>query len=281
MDARKRIMLANLESRIRTSAEREQFARNLLRKELVEKAVAGDVAGIRETLELIAEEVARGGGRPRATVEVRNDGGQSLLSIAAQLDNVELATFLLTHYKEVDKDKWDLAEGEVSAEAKIFKANPNSRDLKGWTCLCIAVFHDSRKVLQLLLEHGGDPNIRSSYNKNAWDLAKDETDAAEHVTKSKAEIRQVLVDHDTVVRSAARKQIFSHGEAGVGVVLGDAGMYEGLEKDGSALVMNIEMNREMAGTNSKPTADKKGKGKGKAAATAGAATAKKDVKGKK
>jgi hypothetical protein len=29
--------------------------------------------------------------RPRATVEVRNDSGQSLLSIAAQNDDVELA----------------------------------------------------------------------------------------------------------------------------------------------------------------------------------------------
>ena len=45
-------------------------------------------------------------------------------------------------------------------------------DLKGWTCVCIAVFHDSRKVLKLLLQHGGDPNIYSSYHKNAWDLAK-------------------------------------------------------------------------------------------------------------
>jgi len=34
------------------------------------------------------------------------------------------------------------------------------------------VFHDSRRVLQALLEAGADPNIRSSYNKNAWDLAK-------------------------------------------------------------------------------------------------------------
>jgi len=61
---------------------------------------------------------------------------------------------------------------DVSVEAKTFKCNPNTRDLKGWTCVCIAVFHDSLKVLQVLLENGGDPNIRSSYNKNAWDLSK-------------------------------------------------------------------------------------------------------------
>lgn len=176
MEARRRIMLANLEARIKTSAEREQHAKNLIRLELVALAVAGDIEGIKQALGRIAEEVENTHQRPRATVEVRNDSGQSLLSIAAQTDNVELATFLLTYWKAVDKDKWGLLEGELSAEAKIFRANPNSRDMKGWTCLCIAVFHDARKVLALLLEHGGDPNIRSSYNKNAWDLAKVRTD---------------------------------------------------------------------------------------------------------
>jgi ankyrin repeat protein len=53
----------------------------------------------------------------------------------------------------------------MSIEAQVFKTNPNSRDLKGWSCACIAVFHESKKVLALLLKHGADPNIRSSYNK--------------------------------------------------------------------------------------------------------------------
>ncbi len=49
--------------------------------------------------------------KPRATVEVRNDGGQSLLSIAAQFDFIDLAMFLLTHYKTIDADRWDLNPG--------------------------------------------------------------------------------------------------------------------------------------------------------------------------
>lgn len=106
------------------------------------------------------------------TAEVRNDAGMSLLCIAAKFDYEDMARFLLTHWKDCDKDRWDLAEGEMSTEAKTFKTNPNARDLKGWNCACIAVFHDSRKVLRLLLENGADPSIRSSYNKNAWDLAK-------------------------------------------------------------------------------------------------------------
>ena len=108
----------------------------------------------------------------RASVEVRNNLGQSLLSIAAQKDNEDLATMLLTYWKECDLDRWDIPVGEISLTAKCFKPNPNSRDLKGWTCVCVAVFHDSKKVLKLILEHGGDPNIRSTYNKNAWDIAK-------------------------------------------------------------------------------------------------------------
>lgn len=172
MESRRRTILANLEARIKTSAEREFYARNVIRKELISKAESGDVDGIKQILTEVAAEATESNGRPRATVEVRNDQGQSLLSIAAHNDFVELAEFLLTYYKEVDKDRWDLTEGEISEEAKIFKPNVNSRDLSGWTCACIAVFHDSRKVLKLLLEHGADPNMRSSYNKNAWDLAK-------------------------------------------------------------------------------------------------------------
>jgi len=196
IEQRRRVILASLESRIKTSAEREFFAKNLIRKELVEKASSGDVEGVSELLQEVAREAQASGSKPRASVEVRNDSGQSLLSIAAQSGYFEMAEFLLSHYKKVDADRWDLLPGEISDEAKIFKPNVNSRDFKGWTCVCIAVFHDSRKVLQLLLENGGDPNVRSSYNKCAWDLAKDELDAAERVTKSNKEIRQVLIDHD-------------------------------------------------------------------------------------
>ena len=55
--------------------------------------------------------LTRSPAKPRATVEVRNDGGQSLLSIAAQFDFIDLAMFLLTHYKTIDADRWDLNPG--------------------------------------------------------------------------------------------------------------------------------------------------------------------------
>lgn len=84
---------------------------------------------------------------------MRNNQGQSLLSIAAQRDDEKMVDFLLTHWKTCDADRWDLVEGELSMEAKVFKTNPNARDLKGWSPACIAVFHDSRKVVVMNTVH--------------------------------------------------------------------------------------------------------------------------------
>jgi hypothetical protein len=132
MEERKQIILFNLESRIKTSVEREFFARNLIRKELVEKAENGDFFAIKEMLLVISNEAEKSNSKPRGSVEVRNDNGQSLLSIAAQHDYEDLALFLLTYWKSCDKDRFDLVENELSVEAKVFKPNVNSRDLKGF-----------------------------------------------------------------------------------------------------------------------------------------------------
>ena len=245
-EKRRREILLKIEERIKTSAEREQFARAKIRQELVQKAEQGDIEGIKEMLKMIADEAEKTGTKPRATAEVRNEQGQSLLSIAAQHDYEELALFLLTYHKECDKDRWDLVEGDKSIESQVFKTNPNTRDLKGWSCSCIAVFHESKKVLALLLQHGADPNIRSSYNKNAYDLAKDELDAANHVIKSKAEIRQVLLDFDSTNTANA---IF--GRLDAQPVKGSSDLYKDLDTEGSPIVMSIEMNNEMQKENNK------------------------------
>lgn len=85
-------------------------------------------------------------------------------------------------------------------------------------------------------------------------------DAAEKVTKSHAEIRRILQDHD---RSQTNPKLFATGEV---VKTADAAdIYEGLEKDGTATVMNIEMNREM---HNESADKKKGGGKGKGGGTA-------------
>lgn len=194
-------MESKIEERITTAVERENYARHKLRQELVEKAEKGDEAGIKETLTMMADEVDKTDSKPRVTAEARDaETGMTLVAIATKQDNESLCRFLLTYWKQCDIDSGAsmfLKPGELSAEAKTFRTNPNSRDMKGWSCVCIAVFHDARRCLRLLLEHGGDPNLKSSYNKNAWDLAKDELDAAEKVVKSKADIREILIEYDT------------------------------------------------------------------------------------
>jgi hypothetical protein len=168
----------------------------------------------------------------------------------------------LTHWKDLDKDRWDLKEGELSVEAKTFRGLPNSRDLKGWTCVCIAVFHESKNALKLLLTHGGDPNIRSSYNKNAWDLAKDELDAANNIVRSKAEIRSVLVENDTTNSSST---LFGSGKAQIKAGRGDTGdIYDGLDPhgDGTALVMQLEMQKDAAAASESKEKKEKEKGGG-------------------
>ena len=251
MEQRQHEIMAKIEERIKTSVEREAYAKMQLNKDLVEKAENGDIDGIKEILLMVAEEAEQTNTRPRVTAECRNVNGQSLLSIAAQKDDLELATFLLTHWKKCDEDNIFLAEGEQSMEGKVFKTSPNTRDLKGWTCTAIAVFHNSLKVLQLLLEHGGDPNIRSSYNKNAWDLAKDELDAAEHVVKDNSSIREVLTKYDISQKTG---NLFGVGNVSVG----ESDVYKDLDKDGTAMVMNIEMNKVLQDEVATNT-DKKGK----------------------
>ena len=77
-----------------------------------------------------------------------------------------------------------------------------------------------------MLEHGADPALKSSYNKNAWDLAKDELDAALNVVKSNAEIRQILKDHESEKASKLFGQnnisaaiVGDHGEALICVIV--------------------------------------------------------------
>jgi hypothetical protein len=97
-----------------------------------------------------------------------------LLALAAQHGKLDIATMLLTHYKEVDADNpfLDKEMGEMSTEAKVFKSNANCRDSKGWNPCAIAVFHDNKPMLELLIEHGGDPSVKNSYHKSAIDLVR-------------------------------------------------------------------------------------------------------------
>ena len=70
-------------------------------------------------------------------------------------------------------------------------------------------------------------------------------DAAEHIIRSRADIRQVIIDYDQTANKST--VLFGTGE---GVpVNGGSDMYEGLGKDGSPIVMQLEeANKGKTGT---------------------------------
>ena len=65
LEKRKAEMLASAEARIRTSAEREEFAKQKLRSEAVEFASKGDLAGLKNLLMMSADEAEKTSTRPR------------------------------------------------------------------------------------------------------------------------------------------------------------------------------------------------------------------------
>ncbi|KAG1695241.1 hypothetical protein DVH05_020621 [Phytophthora capsici] len=77
--------------------------------------------------------------------------------------------------------------------ARVWKVNVNSRDCRGWTPVAIAVFHEAKKSLRLLLDNGADPNLKNQYNKNAYYFAKDDLDAANNIVKSRAEVSRITI----------------------------------------------------------------------------------------
>lgn len=113
-------------------------------------------------------------------------------------------------------------------------------------------------------------------------VIQDELDAAGRVVSSRLEIRSILQEHEA---SHASRMFGSNTASAVASsasgTSGGVDMYEGVEKDGTAMLMNIELNQEAAraaaaaaassstSTNSK---DKKGKGGGKSSTSKDAAT---------
>lgn len=86
-------------------------------------------------------------------------------------------------------------------------------------------------------------------------------DAAEHVIKSKKDLRQILIEFDQSAGSAngsssvKKQRLFGNGQ--VVKVGSDCAIYEDLGDDGTAMVMNIEMNKEQAATEQSTAATKK------------------------
>lgn len=205
LEERRRLIEAKWQERIATHVEREQFALMQIHEEILELARKGDSSQLEAQFELLAEESLATGERPRARADIRDEKGSTLLAIAAQHDHFELVSLLLTKWKAYAESAQAAAVASSSGPqqqlakkqsvlAKMLKPNVNARDCRGWTPVSIAVFHEAKRSLQLLLDHGADPKLKNQYNKNAFDFAKDDLDAATNIVKSRAEIRQVLVD---------------------------------------------------------------------------------------
>jgi ankyrin repeat protein len=185
-EARRKAIQAKLESRITSAVEREALAKDAIRKELCGLAAAGDLRPFIDRMEELTMEALNSREKPRGKVMARDDRGNTLLMIACMKGHVELATRLMTHYKtldpEFDKD-----------ERQVWYCNVNARDGKGWNATSVAAFHCHRAVLELVLEHGGDPTARNVYGKNAFWFGQDEWDMGETmVLKDRGEVREVL-----------------------------------------------------------------------------------------
>ncbi|GMH82952.1 hypothetical protein TL16_g09434 [Triparma laevis f. inornata] len=257
MEDRRKAILKKLEERIRTAADREALARMLITQELVNKTIKGDCEGLKSQLIEIADEADRTNRRPIVTCEARNERGQTLLSLACQYGKKEIVELLLNH-KTTCEEGLFLDPGEHTWEYRVFSANINSREQKGWNITSICTFHDQKTILRLILEAGGDPTIKNSYNMSALDHAKDELDAANNVVIDRSEIRSVLVEWDNNQGS----NLFGTGKLGLGGG-GDVAAEEPLPKNGTAMEMQLEMQKEDAAMEEpkKKTGGKKGGGK--------------------
>jgi ankyrin repeat protein len=65
IEIRNRQIMSKIEERIKTTVEREAYAKMQLNKELVGKAEASDIEGIKEILLMVAEEAEKTSSRPR------------------------------------------------------------------------------------------------------------------------------------------------------------------------------------------------------------------------
>ncbi|GMF20394.1 unnamed protein product [Phytophthora fragariaefolia] len=214
VEERRKVIEAKWQERITNHVEREQFALMQIHSELLEIAREGKVEELEKRMEQLADEALETGDRPRACADIRDEKGNTLLALAAQFDHVEMVALLVFKGKAFDVQARDLAAASSSVAqkehatrtamlARVWKVNVNSRDCKGWTPVAIAVFHEAKKSLRVLLDNGADPNLKNQYNKNAYDFAKDDLDAANNIVKSRAEIRQVLIDWENEHRPAA------------------------------------------------------------------------------
>uniref|UniRef100_H3HC08 Uncharacterized protein n=1 Tax=Phytophthora ramorum TaxID=164328 RepID=H3HC08_PHYRM len=192
VEERRKVIEGKWQERITNHVEREQFALMQIHSELLEIARGGNVGELEKRLEQLADEALETGERPRASAGIRDEKGSTLLSLAAQFDHVEMVAVLISRGKDFEVQAREMAAASASTSqqqattrtamlARVWKVNVNSRDCRGWTPVAIAVFHEAKKSLRVLLDNGADPSLKNQYNKNAYYFAKDDLDAANNI----------------------------------------------------------------------------------------------------
>ena len=148
----------------------------------------------------------------------------------------QVVELLLNHHKTCEEGLF-LDPGEHTWEYRVFGANVNAREQKGWNVAAIATFHQQKACLRLVLDAGADPTVKNAYNMSALDLAKDELDAAMNVVTDRSEIRSVLVDWDSTQGSS----LFGTGKQGLGKGGAEVAPPDKLPDDGTSMEMQLEM----------------------------------------
>lgn len=218
LEERQRVI--NQKERITNHVERERFALMKIHEELRNLTTKGNLEELESRFRELADEAIETGQIPRACADIRDEKGATLLSIAVQHNCSDIVAFFLTKSSEMEKSAQSVSSSSSSSAqqelatrlkmlAKVLKANVNSRDSRGWTPVAVAVFHESKKCLRMLLDHGADPKLKNQYNKNAFDFAKDDIDAALNVVKSRAEVHtQLTIDVAEVYKMLTLHMLF-------------------------------------------------------------------------
>ncbi len=165
---------AKMEERLTNAAERDAFAKEQIRKMLCKHAAEGSVAALKEEIEnLVREAEKENQKRPRGSVQVRDERGQTLLMIACQNGKADMVAFLCEHWKTIEDDMFTGCPG---MDKRAFRTNVSARDSKGWNAASVAAFHGHKPCLLKVLEHGADPRVKNSYGKDAFAVVKTEKD---------------------------------------------------------------------------------------------------------
>ncbi|RQM26434.1 hypothetical protein B5M09_004756 [Aphanomyces astaci] len=150
------LMEKKLQERLTSHVEREHVAKLRIRDDLVALAssTASTAAGELKAMLLgLAADAVVNADKPRGrSANSRDERGCTLLALAAQHDNADVATLLLTHWK---------APHAKDTYIDVFRAQVNARDMKGWTPVAIAVFHQAKRTTRLLLQHGANPRLKN------------------------------------------------------------------------------------------------------------------------